>query len=127
MTFKEAQKKWKDAIQTSVTFKKDSVTEEELAKTATMSNPHSKVLFCQVKRTTGRCITSVLAKKEEDRQLSMLPGTKVIMTGAEAKFEKYIDKVWNVTHGPQWMCGELVVWLEGYSGAYSCKYLNIVQ
>ena len=88
MTLKEAQKKWEDAIQMSVSFKRDSITEEELAKMATVSNINSKVLFCEVKRTTGRCITSVLAKKEEDGQLSMIPGTKVIMTGAEAKIEK---------------------------------------
>lgn len=127
MTLKEAQKEWEDAIQMSVSFKRDSITEEELAKMATASNINSKVLFCEVKRTTGRCITSVLAKKEEDRQLSMIPGTKVIMTGTEAKLEKYTDKVWNISHGPHWMGGDWVVWLEGYSGAYSCRYLDIVQ
>lgn len=127
MTLKEAQKEWEDAIQMSVSFKRDSITEEELANMATASNINSKVLFCEVKRTTGRCITSVLAKKEEDRQLSMIPGTKVIMTGAEAKLEKYTDKVWNVTHGPHWIGADWVVWLEGYSGAYSCRYLDIVH
>lgn len=127
MTLKEAQKEWEDAIQMSVSFKRDSITEEELANMATASNINSKVLFCEVKRTTGRCITSVLAKKEEDRQLSMIPGTKVIMTGAEAKLEKYTDKVWNVTHGPHWIGGDWVVWLEGHSGAYSCRYLDIVH
>ncbi|KAA6339743.1 hypothetical protein EZS27_012341 [termite gut metagenome] len=68
----------------------------------------------------------MITDKEKNRQLSMIPGTKVKMTGAEAKIENLKDKIFAVKYGPQYMCGELVVWLDGYSGAYCCEYLEII-
>lgn len=65
--------------------------------------------------------------KEEQRQLSIVPGTKVKMIGAEAELENLKDKVFTVTHGPVRMCDELVVWLDGYTGAYACEYLEIIE
>ena len=65
-------------------------------------------------------------KKEEQRQLSMTPGTKVKMTGAEAEIERLKNKIFEVKFGPQLMGGDWVVWLDGYSGAYSCEYLEVV-
>jgi len=65
-------------------------------------------------------------KKEEQRQLSIVPGTFVKMTGAEAEIEKLKNRVFKVKYGPQLMGGDWVVWLDGYSGAYSCEYLDIV-
>jgi hypothetical protein len=65
--------------------------------------------------------------KEKNRRLSMVPGVKVRMTGAEAKIESLEDKLFTVEHGPQYMGGELVVWLDDYSGAYCCEYLEIVD
>lgn len=54
------------------------------------------------------------------------PGTKVVMTGAEIELKpEYAKKAWKVTTEPQFMCGELVVWLEGFSGAYSCEMLRL--
>lgn len=128
MTLKEAQKKWDDAIQMKVTHKANSVSAEELTKMASGSwNVPIKVLFVKVGVTSSRLIYSRQAAKEEKRQLSMVPGTKVIMTGAEAEIENLKDKVFEVIAGPQMMCGDLVVWLNGYSGAYCCEYLKIAE
>ena len=56
------------------------------------------------------------------------PGAKVVMTGAEIKLKpEYAKKVWTVTTLPQFMCGEIVVWLEGFSGAYSCEMLRLPE
>ena len=64
-------------------------------------------------------------KLEEQRQLSLIPGKKVKMENCfEEEFHK--DVVWTVQYGPQMMCGEWVVWLEGYSGAFSCEFLKEV-
>ena len=127
MTLKEAQKQWDDAIEMKISHKPNSVTKEQLIKWAGQSwdNP-IKPLFIKIGKTSSRIIYSKLAAKEDLRQKSMIPGTKVKMTGAEASFEEYKEKVWTVTHGPQLMCGEWVVWLEGYSGAYSCEFLKVV-
>jgi hypothetical protein len=65
--------------------------------------------------------------KEVQRQLALIKGTKVYMTGAEAEIENLKGKVFTVIHGPQIMCGELVVWLDKYSGAYACEYLVKVE
>ncbi|MDR2915593.1 MAG: hypothetical protein LBV74_12300 [Tannerella sp.] len=128
MTLKEAQKEWYDAISMKVSHKANSVTEEQLIKWAGQSwNIPIKPLFIKIGKTSSRIIYSKLAAKEEERQKSMTPGTKVRMTGAEASFEEYKDKVWTITHGPQLMCGDWVVWLESYSGAYCCEYLEIIE
>lgn len=56
------------------------------------------------------------------------PGAKVVMTGAEIKLKpEYTKRVWTVTTLPQFMCGEIVVWLEGFSGAYSCEMLRLPE
>lgn len=125
MTLQQAQKKFDDAIEMSVTFKVNTVSEAELRKWAIASNTQSKVLFCEIDSTTGCCITSRKAFIEDQRQMSMIIGTKVVMTGDEGRF--YPGKEWVVAHGPQTMCGELVVWLDGYSGAYACKFLKIID
>jgi hypothetical protein len=70
---------------------------------------------------------TVNQKKEEQRQLSIVPGTKVKIVGAEREMENLGDRIFIVTHGPQLMCGDWVVWLDGYSGAYCCEYLEIVE
>lgn len=56
------------------------------------------------------------------------PKAKVVMTGAEIDLKpEYAKKVWTVTTFPQFMCGEIVVWLEGFSGAYSCEMLRLPE
>ena len=128
MTLKEAQQKWDDAIQMKVEHAPNSVTEEDLRRWAERSSPEpAKTLFIKIGKKTSWIIYSRLAKKEELRQLSMVPETKVRMTGAEAELENLKDKIFTVTHGPARMCDELVVWLDGYSGAYSCEYLEIIE
>ena len=50
------------------------------------------------------------------------------MTGAAIELKpEYAKKVWKVTTPPQFMCGEIVVWLEGFSGAYSCEMLRLPE
>ncbi|MEA4918132.1 hypothetical protein [Proteiniphilum sp.] len=128
MTLKQAQQKWDDAIQMKVEHAPNSVTEENLRKWAERSSPEpAKVLFIKIGKKTSQIIYSRSAKIEELRQLSMVPGTKVKMTGAEAEMENSHDKIFTVTHGPARMCGDLVVWLDGYSGAYACEYLEIIN
>lgn len=128
MTLKEAQQKWDDAIQMKVEHAPNSVSEENLRRWVEKSYKEPiKILFVKIGKISSRIIYSSLAEKEEQRQLSMIPGTKVRMTGAEAELENLKDKIFTVTHGPARMCDELVVWLDGYSGAYSCEYLEIIE
>ena len=55
-------------------------------------------------------------------------GVKVVMTGAEIEMKpEYAKKAWKVRTEPSFMCGEFVVWLEGFSGAYSCKMLRFPE
>lgn len=93
--------------------------------------PGSYVLDCRIVGKKITAITSEKAFAEEERQLSMNPGTKVKMQerSGEVKIspEKYKDREFIVVHGPQWMCGNWVVWLEGFSGAYSCELLDIIE
>jgi hypothetical protein len=53
------------------------------------------------------------------------PGAKVVMTGGEIELNPaYKNKVWTVTSLPELMCGEVVVWLYGFRGAYSANMLR---
>ena len=129
MTLKQAQKDWDDAIQMKTQHAPYLMTENRLKQfTSNLfgKDQPSKVLFSQIGKCSSCIIVSRLAFLEDQRQLSMIPGTKVIMTGAEGDIPEYKDKIWTVTHGPQWMCGDNVVWLDGFSGAYCCRYLKIV-
>lgn len=132
MTLKEAQNKYPDAIKATLTVEKKVLYNYNLYKTDTLIEfcsklfPGKTILYCSISGYKITCISSQEAYKEESRQRSMIPGTKVIMTGAEGLFPEN-QKEWTVTHGPQRMCGSLVVWLEGFSGAYSCDCLQIVE
>ena len=56
------------------------------------------------------------------------PGVKVVMTGSEIEMKpEYAKKAWKVRTEPSFMCGEFVVWLEGFSGAYSCEMLRLPE
>jgi hypothetical protein len=126
MTLREAQKEWDDAILMKISHKANSVNKYDLIKWAGQSSKEPvKALFIKIGVRSSQIIYSKMAAKEERRQLSMIPGTKVVMTGAEAEIENLKDKVFEVIAGPQMMCGDLVVWLKGYSGAYCCEYLEI--
>lgn len=128
MTLQQAQKKWADAIQMRVEHAPNSVNGDDLRRWAERSSSYPvKVLFILIGYKSSRIIYSRLAAKEEQRQLSIVPGTKVKITGAEAEIENLGDKIFTTTHGPVRMCGDLVVWLDGYSGAYACEYLEIVK
>lgn len=39
--------------------------------------------------------------------------------------KKYPDLI--VSTAPTLMCGEMVCWLEGFSGAYSCEMLKMAE
>jgi len=132
MNLKDYKKDYPDATKEELTMTKEAMQTHNFYKTDELREylqtifPGSSVLYCNC---SGKRITAIISEdayEEEKRQLSMIPGTKVVMTGAEGDIPKYKDKVWDVYAGPKWMCGSLVVWLEGFSGAYSCEYLKIV-
>lgn len=129
---KEFQKDYSDATKAVLTMTKEAMRTHNFYKTDELREylqtifPGSSVLYCNCAGNKVTAITSEDAYEEEKRQLSMVPGTKVLMTGDEGRFPEN-QKEWEVYAGPKWMCGSLVVWLEGYSGAYSCEYLEIVK
>lgn len=58
----------------------------------------------------------------------LIPGAKVIMTGGEIEMNPdYRKKVWTIKTLPTFMCGEVVIWLEGFSGSYSCEMLRFPE
>lgn len=133
MKLKEFRKQYPDANQIVMYMTSETMLNHNLYNTNELREylqsiyPGSSVLDCNC---SGRKVTAIISEeayKEEKRQLAMLPGVTVTMTGAEGNFPEYKDKKWKVYAGPQWMCGSLVVWLEGYSGAYSCQHLEIVN
>lgn len=132
MDLKQFQKEYPDAQKSVLTMTSEAMRThnfyktEELRKYLQTIFPGSSVLYCNCSGKKITAITSEEAYEEEKRQLSITPGTKVTMTGDEGRFPEN-QKEWIVTAGPQWMCGSLVVWLEGYSGAYSCEYLEIIK
>lgn len=132
MTLKDAQKKYADAVKATLTVTPKALingnlfTKDGLISFCTRYFPDKSILYCSISNKTVTCITSKEAFVEESRQKSMIPGTKVRMTGHEGTFSEN-QKDWTVTHGPQLMCGSLVVWLDGYSGAYACDCLEIVK
>lgn len=131
MTLEQIKKQYSDAVKSKITVEKKVLMSHNLYKDADLRAylqpffPNSSILYCSCSGRTIEAITSEEAFPEELRRKSMVPGTKVIMTGAEKVH--YPDRIWTVTHGPQLMCGELVVWLDGFSGAYSCDCLEIKQ
>jgi hypothetical protein len=53
-------------------------------------------------------------------------GDKVVMhTCGEA--EHYEGQIWNVTSNEWELCGSKVVMLKGFSGAFSCEYLQKID
>jgi hypothetical protein len=50
--------------------------------------------------------------------------TVVMHTCAEARSEKYKDKIWTVKSEPWDLCGSEVVLLEGFRGGFSTEYLK---
>lgn len=136
MNLKDFRKEYPDAMKSELTVttellrKNNFYTGNGLREYLRKLFPGSCVLGCNICGKKITAITSEMAFAEEMRQLSMIPGTKVKMQerSGEVKLspEKYKDKVFIVVHGPQWMCGNWVVWLEGFSGAYSCNLLDIV-
>lgn len=75
---------------------------------------------------SGREVTLYLSAEYGSFISKLAPGSSVKMTGADIEFNpEYKDKIWKVSHGPSMMCGEQVVWLEDFSGAYSCQCLKL--
>jgi hypothetical protein len=132
MTLKEAQEMYSDAMKSELTITKEVFStinvykQDDLRSYLQTIFKGNSILYCNCSGRKITAITSEEAFEEELRQLSMIPGTKVIMTGDEGDFPEN-QKDWIVYAGPKWMCGSLVVWLDGYSGAYSCEYLEIVE
>lgn len=132
MTLKDAQKKYSDAVKSELTVTKQVLSTVNVYKQNDLRSylqkifKGSSIIYCNCSGRKITVITSEEAYIEELRQLSMIPGTKVKMTGDESRFIEN-QKEWIVSARPQWMCDSLVVWLEGYSGAYSCEYLEILE
>jgi len=75
---------------------------------------------------SGRNVTLYLSVEYGSFISQLAPGSSVIMTGADIEFNpEWKDKVWEISYGPAMMCGEWVVWLKDFSGAYSCQYLKL--
>lgn len=75
-------------------------------------------------------VTSESAYPEEQRQLKMKPGTIVKMNNNSFEVKnnpEFENKEWKVLTGPEWMGDCWVVWLDGFSGAYSCELLEIAS
>lgn len=131
MTLKQAQKKFDDALEMTMEHPAGKMTFDkamEIGKNIFGEAKPAKVLHCDVgvKKTT--IITSHSAYLEEQRQLSMIPGTTVEMLGAEIEMNpEYKGKEWTVYAGPKTIGGDICVWLDGYSGAYMCELLKIVE
>lgn len=125
MKLTDAQKHFDDAIEMSMTFNRHPMTEQEVTEFVTMVDKERKILYCETSKTKARCIFSRKAYLEEQRQMQMVIGAHVKMTGDESRF--YPGKIWTVKFGPQMMCGDIVVWLDGFSGAYACKYLELIE
>ena len=122
MTLREAQKQYPDAVSWTMQHKANSVTTDMLEKWAnqTYSEP-VKILYVKVGKTSSRYIVSKMAYIEECRQLSLTSGKEVKMVNCmEAKIHD--GKIWTISFGPQLMCSDWVVWLEGYSGAFCCEF-----
>ena len=74
-------------------------------------------------------VTSEFACAEEQRQLEMKKGTFVRMKKEcfEVKTNpEFENKEWIIVADPVWMGDCWVVWLDGFSGAYSCEYLELL-
>ncbi|MCC8153133.1 MAG: hypothetical protein LIP01_02295 [Tannerellaceae bacterium] len=133
MNLKDYKKEYPDAKKIVMSMTSETISKHNFYKQNELREylqdifPGSSILYCNCSGYEITAIFSEDAYEEEKRQLSMIPGTKVIMTGAEGNFPEYKNKEWEVYAGPQWMCGELVVWLTGFSGSYSCKYLRVVS
>lgn len=132
MIFKQLKEQYPDATKAVLTMTNEAMRENNFYKEEVLRAylqkvfPGSSILYCNCSGRKVTAITSEEAFEEEKRQMSMIPGTKVRMTGSEGLVLEN-QKDWTVHSGPQWMCGSLVVWLDGYSGAYSCEYLDIVE
>lgn len=88
------------------------------------------ILDCWYDGTKVVFITSEAAYPEEQRQLKMEKGTVVKMKRESFEVQtnpEFENKEWVVVSDPEWMGGGLVVWLDGYSGAFSCEFLEIVN
>ena len=67
-------------------------------------------------------------KRHKSKPSGLKPGDKVVMhTCAEARLEKYKDKVWTVVSEPWDLCGSEVVMLEGFRGGFATEYLKKVN
>lgn len=132
MKQKESKLKWEDAIKVTLShepwsFSKESLT--AIGMTALVSDGIQRTIVLSVKvgRLKSTVVYSEEAYLEHQRQISMIPGTKVKMTGAEAEIENLKEKIFEVISGPSLICGDLCVWLKDYSGCYCCEFLEIVE
>lgn len=137
MSLKQLKKKYPDAVQAQISVsnellnKNNFYTGNGLREYVRKLFPEKCVLECFLVDKTIEVITSKGAYTEEKRQLSITPGTIVKMQeqSGEVKMEPnlYKGKEFSVIAGPQCMCGNWVVWMEGFSGAYSCELLDIIK
>lgn len=88
------------------------------------------ILDCGYDGTKVVFITSEAAYPEEQRQLTMKEGTIVKMKSESFEVQtnpEFENKEWKVLTDPERMGTNWVVWLDGFSGAYSCEFLEIVR
>jgi len=91
MKLKEAQKRWDDALQIKATLLR-KMKKDQVENMIHFANPDAKIIYMNIGSKSFTCISSVKAQIEENRQKSMIPGTKVRMTGAEAELEHLKDE-----------------------------------
>jgi hypothetical protein len=66
-------------------------------------------------------------KRSKAKPSGLHPGDQVVMhTCAEARMDKYKDKIWAVASEPWDLCGSEVVLLEGYRGGFATEFLRKV-
>lgn len=123
MEIKDLKKKFKDLTVSKLTMEA-VYSRRDIEKMVTKHFGNSVLRYEYSGKKVNVATSSTYGKFIEQ----LKPGTKVVMIGAEIKLKpEYAKKVWKVTTLPQFMCGEVVVWLEGFSGAYSCEMLRLSE
>lgn len=105
----------------------------------TLNKIHSSKEIANIMRTifgnallslesSGKKVTVAYSQDYGRFIAQLVPGAKVILTGGEIQMKpEWKDKEWIVSTAPSLMCGKMVCWLEGFSGAYSCEMLKMAE
>lgn len=76
----------------------------------------------------GKKVTVITSEMYGKFIEKLKPGVGVVMIGDEVEMNpEYKGKVWKVRTEPSFVACELAVWLEGFSGSYSCMMLRLAE